>query len=63
MAFKMNYKGFPKTEPDKEKNPNIAKLEGKIEQIVNQAEGRPMSKSERDQVNRLMDMLKPLHEQ
>jgi hypothetical protein len=62
MAFKMKYKGFPEIEPDKEKNPNIAKLEGKIEQIVNQAEGRQMSKSERDQVNRLMDMLKPLHE-
>jgi len=60
MAFKM--RGFPRVEPGKEKNPNIAKLEGKIEQIVNQAEGRQMSKSERDQVNRLMDMLKSLHE-
>jgi hypothetical protein len=60
MAFKM--RGFPRVEPDKEKNPNVAKLERKIEKIVNQAKGRQMSKSERDQVNRFMDMLKSLNE-
>ena len=61
MAFKMKYKGFPKTgDPKKEKLDNRSKIVQRMLDIKMAAEGREMSKSEQDMLNRLQTMLNQL---